>query len=85
MTTSNLQTGVAYVVNSVTHSDLRPLSTPADGDNYTYEPSMIPRASMIPPQWVSVGEYKDLFAEVQSLRQRVAELEKMTSQWQGDG
>ena len=84
MAASNFQPGMAYIVNSVTHSDLRPLSTPADGDNYTYEPPSIRRASLIPPQWVSVGEYKALFAEVQRLRNRVDELEKLTGQWQGD-
>lgn len=84
MAASDLQPGMAYMVNSVTHSELRPLVQPADGDDYTYSPRRRDRAPLIPAQWVSVGQYHNLVAEVERLRNRVAELEKLTGQWQGD-
>ena len=74
----------AYVVQNVTYSELRPLAgAPADGDDYTYTP-LPHRQPLIPPQWVSVSEYRSLVVEVQTLRDRVAELEKLLKQWQGD-
>lgn len=77
--------GMAYVVHNVTYGELRPLAgAPADGDNYAYTPLTRSGPPLIPPQWVPIGQYHSLYAEVQTLRERVAELEKLLKQWQGD-
>lgn len=79
---SDFAEGKAYVVQNVTYGELRPL-TPADGDDYTYTPRP-QRAPMIPPQWVPIGQYHAMIAEVQRLTLRVAELEKTLDAWRGD-
>lgn len=82
----NAREGVtAYVVESVTYADLRPLDgQPADGDNYAYTPRTRSGPPLMPPQWVPIGQYHSLVEEVQCLRDRVAALEHTISQWQGD-
>lgn len=81
--TETVEVGRAYVVQNVTYGELRPL-VPADGDDYTFKPLQNNRPPLIPPQWVPIQQYHSLVAEVQQLRQRVATLEKLTGEWQGE-
>lgn len=78
---NDLEQGTAYVVQNVTYSELRPLA--ADGDDYTYTPRP-QRPPLIPPQWVPIQQYHSLVAEVQRLREEMAETKKLLKQWQGD-
>lgn len=45
--------------------------TPADGDDYTYKPPLIPA------QWVPVTEYRQLVATVAQQERRIAALEAL--------
>lgn len=80
--TETVEVGRAYVVQNVTYGELRPLVS-ADGDDYTYTPRP-QRQPLIPPQWVPIQQYHSLVAEVERLRDTVAELQKTIKQWQGD-
>lgn len=57
--------------------------TPEEDSEYFYVPRKA-AAPLIPPQWVPIQQYHSLVAEVQRLRERVAALEKLTGQWQGE-
>lgn len=51
---------------------------PADGDDYTYKPPLIPA------QWVPVTEYHELVKTVERLSERVAELERRLNEAESD-
>lgn len=73
-----IERNMAYVVQNVVYGELRPL-VPADGDDYTYTPRP-QRPPLIPPQWVPIQQYHSTVAEVQRLREEMAELKKLLRQ-----